>query len=88
MDGRTWSSAIMSLGFAAVKAPLAMKSMWSVATGPCLVLITLPSIKGSRSRCTPSALGSEPAAQMNERHSCHVASGAQLEGISTRWCTQ
>ena len=31
--------------------------MWSVFTGPYLVETVVPSISGSRSRCTPSRLG-------------------------------
>ena len=31
--------------------------MWSVFTGPCLVATVVPSISGSRSRCTPSRDG-------------------------------
>ncbi len=43
-------------------APEAMKRMWSVLTGPCLVETVVPSISGSRSRCTPSRLTSPPRA--------------------------
>ena len=42
------------------KAPEAMNRMWSVCTGPCLVETVVPSISGSRSRCTPSRLTSAP----------------------------
>ena len=35
--------------------------MWSVLTMPCLVLTVEPSIRGSRSRCTPSRDTSAPA---------------------------
>ena len=42
------------------KAPDAMKSMWSVRTGPCLVDTVEPSTIGSRSRCTPSRDTSGP----------------------------
>ena len=31
-----------------------MNRTWSVFTGPCLVVTVVPSISGSRSRCTPS----------------------------------
>ena len=41
-------------------APEAMNRMWSVFTGPCLVLTVVPSISGSRSRCTPSRDTSAP----------------------------
>ena len=34
--------------------------MWSVFTGPCLVATVVPSISGSRSRCTPSRDTSAP----------------------------
>ena len=36
--------------------------MWSVLIGPCFVLTVVPSIKGNRSRCTPSRLTSAPLA--------------------------
>ena len=42
------------------KAPEAMNRMWSVFTGPYLVETVVPSISGSRSRCTPSRLTSAP----------------------------
>ena len=34
--------------------------MWSVFTAPCLVETVVPSISGSRSRCTPSRDTSPP----------------------------
>ena len=37
-----------------------MNRMWSVLTAPCLVATVVPSISGSRSRCTPSRLTSAP----------------------------
>ena len=48
------------------KAPEAMKRMWSVFTGPCLVETVVPSISGSRSRCTPSREMSAPARSERE----------------------
>jgi hypothetical protein len=33
--------------------------MWSVFTGPYFVDTVVPSISGSKSRCTPSRLGPE-----------------------------
>ena len=41
-------------------APEAMNRMWSVFTAPCLVETVVPSISGSRSRCTPSRDTSAP----------------------------
>lgn len=61
MGRRPCSSASMSLGLQEWKAPLQMNRMWSVFTLPCLVETTLPSMMGSRSRCTPSLLASAPA---------------------------
>ena len=49
------------------KAPEAMNRMWSVFTGPCLVETVVPSISGSRSRCTPSRVTSAPARSWRER---------------------
>ena len=37
-----------------------MKRIWSVTTGPCLVVTVEPSTIGSRSRCTPSRDTSGP----------------------------
>src|SRR5258707_4304316 len=54
------SSGNMSEGLAMWKAPEQMNSTWSVFTGPCLVFTVVPSINGSRSRCTPSRLPSPP----------------------------
>ena len=54
------SSGRRSEGLATWKAPEAMKRMWSVFTGPCLVATVVPSISGRRSRCTPSRLTSPP----------------------------
>ena len=54
----------MSLGLAAWKAPLQMKSTWSVLTLPCFVATVQPSMSGSRSRCTPSLEGSVPASAL------------------------
>lgn len=36
------------------KEPLAMKRIWSVFTSPNLVLTVVPSMRGSKSLCTPS----------------------------------
>lgn len=54
------SSASMSLGLHAEKAPEQMNSMWSVETLPCFVATTDPSMIGSRSRWTPSDDASAP----------------------------
>ena len=51
---RPCSSGSRSDGFDMWKAPDAMNRMWSVFTAPCLVETVVPSISGSRSRCTPS----------------------------------
>ena len=55
-------------------APEAMNRMWSVFTGPCLVETVVPSISGSRSRCTPSRDTSAPTRP----------SRAQILSISSR----
>ncbi len=57
---RPCSSGSRSAGFARWNAPEAMNRMWSVFTAPCLVTTVVPSINGSRSRCTPSRLTSAP----------------------------
>ena len=57
---RPCSSGNRSDGLATWNAPEAMNSTWSVFTGPCLVEIVVPSISGSRSRCTPSRETSPP----------------------------
>ena len=41
--------------------------MWSVFTGPYLVATVVPSISGSRSRCTPSRLDVGAAADVAAR---------------------
>ncbi len=41
-------------------APDAMNRIWSVFIGPYLVATVVPSISGSRSRCTPSRLTEPP----------------------------
>ena len=58
------------------KAPEAMNSTWSVFTGPCLVETVVPSISGSRSRCTPSRETSPPMRPTSERE--------QILSISSR----
>ncbi len=60
IGSRPCSSGSRSEGLARWKAPEAMNRMWSVFTGPCLVATVVPSISGSRSRCTPSRLTSAP----------------------------
>ena len=60
MGKRPCSSGMRSLGLAVWNAPEAMKSMWSVLTGPYLVVTVEPSTMGSRSRCTPARLTSAP----------------------------
>ena len=57
---RPCSSGIRSDGLATWNAPAAMNSMWSVCTGPYLVVTVEPSTIGSRSRCTPSRETSGP----------------------------
>ena len=57
---RPCSSGNRSEGLARWNAPEAMNSTWSVLTAPCLVATVVPSISGSRSRCTPSRLTSAP----------------------------
>jgi hypothetical protein len=42
-----------SLGLAMWNAPDAMNRIWSVFIGPYLVATVVPSISGSKSRCTP-----------------------------------
>ena len=54
MGKRPCSSGTRSEGLHTWKAPLAMNRMWSVFTGPYLVVTVVPSTMGSRSRCTPS----------------------------------
>ena len=57
---RPCNSGSRSEGLLRWKAPEAMNRIWSVRTGPWRVLTVVPSIKGSRSRCTPSRLTSPP----------------------------
>ena len=59
---RPCNSGNRSEGFAIWNAPEAMNRMWSVLTAPCLVETVVPSISGSRSRCTPSRETSAAAA--------------------------
>ena len=47
-------------GFANWNAPEAMNKIWSVFIGPCLVLTVVPSMRGSKSLCTPSLETSPP----------------------------
>ena len=65
------SSASMSLGLQLWKAPLQMNRMWSVLILPCLVLTTLPSMMGKRSRCTPLAARVRPVPRVLCQ-GCHV----------------
>ena len=60
MGSLPWSSGSRSDGFASWNAPDAINKMWSVLIGPCLVLTVVPSIKGSKSLCTPSRETSPP----------------------------
>src|SRR6185312_1500288 len=60
IGSRPCSSGIRSDGFDRLKAPEAMKSTWSVLTGPYLVATVDPSTSGSKSRCTPSRDTSAP----------------------------
>mmetsp|Transcript_25841 Transcript_25841/g.97323 ORF Transcript_25841/g.97323 Transcript_25841/m.97323 type:complete len:276 (+) Transcript_25841:96-923(+) len=61
IGSRPCSSASMSDGLDAWKAPEQTKSTWSVLTGPYLRTSTVvPSMSGSRSRCTPSSEASPP----------------------------
>ena len=53
IGSRPCSSGMRSDGFDRWNAPLAMNRMWSVFTMPYLVETVVPSISGSRSRCTP-----------------------------------
>mmetsp|Transcript_11542 Transcript_11542/g.29106 ORF Transcript_11542/g.29106 Transcript_11542/m.29106 type:complete len:262 (+) Transcript_11542:162-947(+) len=55
---RPCSSAIKSDGLHSWNAPLQMNKILEVSTDPCLVLTMVPSMRGSRSRCTPSSLAS------------------------------
>ena len=55
------NSGSKSEGFASWNAPDAMNKIWSVLIGPCFVLTVVPSIKGSKSLCTPSRETSPPA---------------------------
>ena len=54
IGSRPCSSGSRSDGLEIWNAPEAMNRMWSVFTAPCLVETVVPSISGSRSRCTPS----------------------------------
>ena len=54
IGSRPCSSGNRSDGLAMWNAPDAINRMWSVFTAPCLVDTVVPSISGSRSRCTPS----------------------------------
>ena len=65
---RPCSSGSRSEGLATWKAPEAMNRMWSVFTGPYLVETVVPSISGSRSRCTPSRETSAPARSARRGH--------------------
>ena len=60
IGSRPCSSGNRSDGFDRWNAPEAMNRMWSVLTEPCLVETVVPSISGSRSRCTPSRDTSPP----------------------------
>mmetsp|Transcript_12716 Transcript_12716/g.38334 ORF Transcript_12716/g.38334 Transcript_12716/m.38334 type:complete len:300 (-) Transcript_12716:1166-2065(-) len=84
---RPCSSASMSDGFTEWKAPLQMNRMWSVFTLPYLVETVLPSMMGSRSRCTPSLLASVLSlkeltilsiSSMNTMPSCSAKATASL----------
>mmetsp|Transcript_28226 Transcript_28226/g.45241 ORF Transcript_28226/g.45241 Transcript_28226/m.45241 type:complete len:202 (-) Transcript_28226:1170-1775(-) len=58
---RPCNSASISLGFTLWKAPEAMNKIWSVLMLPYLPHVTmLPSMMGSKSRCTPSHDASGP----------------------------
>ncbi len=57
---RPCSSGMRSDGLATWNAPDATNRMWSVFTMPCFVETVLPSIRGSKSRCTPSRDTSGP----------------------------
>ena len=74
IGNRPCNSGSRSDGFARWNAPDAMNRIWSVFTGPRLVATVVPSISGSRSRCTPSRLTSAP--ERSER--------AQILSISSR----
>ena len=60
MGSRPCSSGMRSEGLEKWKAPEAMNSTWSVRTMPYFVFTVLPSMSGSRSRCTPSRETSAP----------------------------
>lgn len=67
---RPCNSANMSLGWQEWNAPEQMNSTWSVFMLPYWVLTMLPSMMGSRSRCTPSALASGPAISCTQTSPC------------------
>lgn len=53
IGNRPRSSGMRSSTLAIEKEPLPMKRIWSVLISPYLVLIVVPSMRGSRSRWTP-----------------------------------
>src|SRR2546426_1096055 len=68
-----------------------MNRMWSVLTAPCLVETVVPSIKGSRSRCTPSRETSPPTRpsrtqilSISSRNTMPLFSTAPIDS-STSW---
>ena len=81
---RPCSSGSRSEGLAMWNAPEAMNSTWSVFTGPCLVETVVPSISGSRSRCTPSRETSAPMRPPSEREqTLSISSRNTMPSFST-----
>ena len=76
---RPCNSGIKSEGLTRWNAPDAIKRMWSVLTVPYFVETVQPSIKGSKSRCTPSRETSPP------EPSCFLAT-LSISSIKTMPC--
>mmetsp|Transcript_14597 Transcript_14597/g.25682 ORF Transcript_14597/g.25682 Transcript_14597/m.25682 type:complete len:243 (-) Transcript_14597:721-1449(-) len=81
---RPCSSASRSDGFAVWNAPDAMNRMWSVSTLPYFVLMVEPSMSGSRSRCTPSALASAEPMPRKSRE-LQILSISSMKTIEGEW---
>ncbi|MCY1550469.1 hypothetical protein D9M68_867260 [compost metagenome] len=79
---RPCNSGSRSLGLLTWKAPEAMNRIWSVCTGPYLVDTVVPSISGSRSRCTPSRDG-PPCAPPSRAATLSISSMKTMPWFST-----
>src|SRR5450759_442329 len=60
-----------------------MNRMWSVLTAPCLVDTVVPSIRGSRSRCTPSRETSPPPLRPSRTQILSISSRNTMPLFST-----